>query len=112
MVVVEIAGVNAEEMEISVEGKTLTVRGEREDRQRHLSRLYHQMEICCGLFERSVAFPAEVDPEQATATYSDGLLDHRSAQGAAAGRAPGAHRHPLRPRGRCRTTTRGREMSA
>jgi len=74
VVLVEIAGVKAEEIDIAVEGKTLTVRGEREDRQRHLTRLYHQMEICCGLFERSVALPSEVDPQQASATYSDGIL--------------------------------------
>jgi HSP20 family protein len=74
VVLVEIAGVKAEEIDIAVEGKTLTVRGEREDRQRHLTRLYHQMEICCGLFERSVVLPSEVDPQQASATYSDGIL--------------------------------------
>ena len=74
VVLVEIAGVSAEEIDISVEGKSLTVRGEREDRQRHLSRLYHQMEICCGLFERSVTLPTEVDPQRASATYSDGIL--------------------------------------
>jgi len=74
VVVVEIAGVSAEAIDISVEGKTLTVRGEREDRQRHLSRLYHQMEICCGMFERSVNLPSEVNPQQASATYSDGIL--------------------------------------
>jgi len=74
VVLVEIAGVSAEEIDISVEGKSLTVRGERNDRQRHLTRLYHQMEICCGLFERTVALPSEVDPQRASATYSDGLL--------------------------------------
>ncbi len=74
VVLVEIAGVKAEEIDISVEGKTLTVRGERSDRQRHLTRLYHQMEICCGLFERSVVLPSEVDPQQASATYIDGIL--------------------------------------
>lgn len=74
VVVVEIAGVSAEEIDISVDGKTLTVRGERVDRQRHLARLYHQMEICCGIFERSVTLPTEVDPQQASATYSDGIL--------------------------------------
>jgi HSP20 family protein len=74
VVLVELAGVKAEEIDISVEGRTLTVRGEREDRQRHLTRLYHQMEICCGIFERSVVLPSEVDPQQASATYSDGIL--------------------------------------
>jgi HSP20 family protein len=74
VVLVEIAGVSAEEIDISVEGKSLTVRGERKDRQHHLSRLYHQMEICCGLFQRSVTLPKEVDPQRASATYSDGIL--------------------------------------
>jgi HSP20 family protein len=74
VVVVEIAGVSAEAIDVSIEGKTLTVRGEREDRQRQLTRLYHQMEICCGIFERSVNLPSEVDPQQASATYSDGIL--------------------------------------
>ena len=74
VVVVEIAGVSPEAIDISVEDKTLTVRSEREDRQHHLTRLYHQMEICCGLFERSVVLPSEVDPQQASATYSDGIL--------------------------------------
>ena len=74
VVVVEIAGVSAEAIDISVEGKTLTVRAERVDRQRHAARLYHQMEICCGMFERSVNLPSEADPQQASATYSDGIL--------------------------------------
>ena len=74
VVLVEIAGVKADEIDISVEGKNLLVRGERADRQRHLTRLYHQMEICCGIFERRVVLPSEVDPQQASATYSDGIL--------------------------------------
>src|SRR4030066_2282982 len=73
VVLVEIAGVKAEEIDISVEGKTLLVRGERADRQRHLTRLYHQMEICCGIFERRVVLPSQVDPQQASAPYSDGI---------------------------------------
>jgi HSP20 family protein len=74
VVLVEIAGVNPEGIDITVEGRTITVRGEREDRQRHLTRLYHQMEICCGLFERTVPLPSEVNAQQSSATYSDGIL--------------------------------------
>lgn len=72
---VEIAGINNQELEISVEGTTLTIRGQREDRQRHPRRLYTQMEICCGPFERTLSLPAEVDPSKATATYDDGFLE-------------------------------------
>lgn len=75
VVVVEIAGINDQDVEISVEGNTLTVRGQREDRQRHPRRLYTQMEICCGPFERILRLPSEVDADKATATYDDGFLE-------------------------------------
>jgi HSP20 family protein len=75
VVLVEIAGINNQELEISVEGTTLIIRGQREDRQRHPRRLYTQMEICCGPFERTLSLPAEVDPSKATATYDDGFLE-------------------------------------
>jgi hypothetical protein len=58
VVLVELAGVKAEEIDISVEGKTLTVRGERSDRQRHLTRLYHQMEIVAASSSGLWLFPA------------------------------------------------------
>jgi len=75
VVVVEIAGIDDQDVEISVEGNTLTIRGQREDRQRHPRRLYTQMEISCGPFERILSLPAEVDASRATATYDDGFLE-------------------------------------
>jgi HSP20 family protein len=75
VVVVEIAGINDQEVEISVDDNTLTIRGLREDRQRHSKRLYTQMEINCGPFERILSLPAEVDASKATATYDDGFLE-------------------------------------
>ena len=75
VVIVEIAGINDQDVEISIEGNSLTIRGQREDRQRHPSRLYSQMEICCGPFQRILGLPAEVDADKATATYDDGFLE-------------------------------------
>jgi HSP20 family protein len=75
IVVVEIAGIKDEDVEISVEGNILTIRGQREDRQRHPRRLYTRMEIPCGPFERILSLPAEVDADKATATYDDGFLE-------------------------------------
>ena len=75
VVVVEMAGINEQEVEIAMEGNSLTVRGEREDRQGHLGRLYSQMEICCGPFERTLSLPALVDADQAMASYNDGFLE-------------------------------------
>jgi HSP20 family protein len=75
VVLVEIAGINDQDVEISIEGNTLTIRGQREDRQRHPKRLYTQMEINCGPFERILGLPAEVDAGKARVTYDDGFLE-------------------------------------
>ena len=74
VVVVEIAGINDQEVEISVDDNTLTIRGLREDRQRHPKRLYTQMEINCGPFERILSLPSEVDASKATGTHDDGFI--------------------------------------
>lgn len=75
VVVMELAGINEQDVEISIAGDRLTIRGEREDRQGAPGRLYTQMEICCGPFKRTVALPAEVDGRKASATYHDGFLE-------------------------------------
>lgn len=75
VVLVEIAGIDDQDVEISVEGNILTIRGQREDRQRHPRRLYTQMEINCGPFERVLNLPAEVDAGKASVTYDDGFLE-------------------------------------
>ena len=75
VVVMELAGIDEQEVSISVAGDRLTIRGERPDRQQTPDRLYTQMEICCGHFERTVTLPAEVDADKATATYNEGFLE-------------------------------------
>lgn len=76
IVLAEMPGIKLETLHISVEGQTLTMRGEKEDRcSKRPGRLYTQMEICCGLFERTVDLPAQVDAERAEAVYQDGFLE-------------------------------------
>jgi HSP20 family protein len=75
VVVMEMAGINEQEVHISIAGDRLTIRGEREDRQRAPGRLYAQMEICCGAFERTITLPAELDVNKTIATYHDGFLE-------------------------------------
>jgi HSP20 family protein len=77
---VELAGVNPESIhvELSGDGRALTVSGVREDeRTEAVDRiLFHQMEIYLGDFERVLPLPpnAQVDREQVTASYRDGFL--------------------------------------
>lgn len=76
IVLVEMPGINQETLHITVQGQTLTVQGEKEDRcSKRLGRLYSQMEICCGLLERTVSLPSLVDAGRAEATYQDGFLE-------------------------------------
>ena len=69
VMLLELAGVEKEDVEIQAEGDVLTVRGERRlGAARPES--YHRMERTYGTFSRSFHFPAEVAP---VATGRDGL---------------------------------------
>ena len=74
VVVVELAGVKREMMELVVSGNTVQLRGERRDTRQAGGRSYYRMEIHKGPFEKVVHLPATVDPEETRASYEDGLL--------------------------------------
>jgi HSP20 family protein len=73
VVVVELAGVDADSVEIVVAGHTLTITGERR-RPRVEGQVYEQAEIEYGRFERRIQLEAAVDTAAAAATYADGML--------------------------------------
>ena len=75
VVLVELAGVTQDEIEVEVHGNVLIVKGERRDIKRGIRRSYSQMEILWGLFERSVVLPASVVTEETRAFYQDGFLE-------------------------------------
>ena len=75
VVVVEMAGIPDEEVEVEVDGKTLILRGERRPPGGRPRRLYSQMEICHGPFQRELFLPAEVSPDEAQSTYRAGMLE-------------------------------------
>lgn len=69
---VELAGMRDEDFEVAVENNVLRISGSRPDLPER--RAYHQMEIRFGKFVTSVAIPAAVDVDNATAEYKDGFL--------------------------------------
>ena len=75
VVLVELAGINQDQINVMAERANLVIRGERKDISSHEHKAYHQMEINIGHFRRGVVLPAPVDPEQARASYKDGLLE-------------------------------------
>ena len=72
-VVVELAGVDPASVELELGDGELSISGER-TRPPGPARVYQQMEIEYGRFERHVALGEGVDAEAATATYERGLL--------------------------------------
>ncbi|MEO8456407.1 MAG: Hsp20/alpha crystallin family protein [Chloroflexota bacterium] len=74
VVVMEIAGIPEEEIEIEVEGRHMLIRGHRKAVAGPVRRAYFQMEIANGPFQREILLPAEVNPEKLTAVYKDGIL--------------------------------------
>ncbi len=73
VVMVELAGVDAESIEVSVEQRALTISGSR-TRPRVAGQVYQQAEIEYGRFERRIPLDRDVDTAAASATYEAGLL--------------------------------------
>src|ERR1044071_5956106 len=73
-VVVDLAGIDPDDVDITVSQRTVTIVGHRH-RPRLAGRVsYRQMEIAYGRFQRRIALAEDVDPEQAEAHYDRGLL--------------------------------------
>lgn len=72
VVVVEIAGLSPGDYEIVLQGRTLSVSGERRDPAEKLA--YHQMEIRYGKFRTQIHLPWALELAGQTALYEDGFL--------------------------------------
>lgn len=70
----ELGGVDPASVDLEVEERVLRIRGHRVD-YGHRDKVYQQMEIAYGPFERRVLLPVEVDPARATAHYHHGFLE-------------------------------------
>jgi HSP20 family protein len=73
IVVVELPGIEPQDVSILATERELLIAGERK-RRRCAGQVFQQMEIDYGAFERTIPLIEEVDPSQATASYERGLL--------------------------------------
>jgi HSP20 family protein len=69
----ELAGIDPDELTLEIEGRELVIAGHRRPDDAE-GRLYQQLEIDFGPFRRVIPLGAEVIPDQARATYTDGIL--------------------------------------
>jgi len=72
-VVVELPGVDPRSVQVVASERLLQIAGERK-RPKVPGRVYQQMEIETGPFQRQVRLAENVDPERATATFDNGVL--------------------------------------
>ncbi|HXL01989.1 MAG TPA: Hsp20/alpha crystallin family protein [Candidatus Atribacteria bacterium] len=72
VIVVELAGVSPQEVEVLIEGKKLIVKGQRKELPYSSKENYHLMEIRFGPFYREISLPEEIG--EVKAKYSNGFL--------------------------------------
>ncbi len=75
VIVVDLAGVDKEKLQISADRKTIIIRGQRSKPGSGLRRSYYLMEIATGFFERTIPLPVTADPAKAEANYRDGMME-------------------------------------
>lgn len=70
----EIPGVEAKDIDVSVDGRMLTIKGEKKQEKEEKDENYHRVERTYGYYNRTIELPAEVDASEVDATYKKGIL--------------------------------------
>lgn len=74
VVTAEMPGLEAKDVEISVAGDQLTIRGERRAEKEEKGKTWYRRELASGRFTRTFTLPISIDPEHIDATAKAGLL--------------------------------------
>ena len=75
-VLVELPGIEAEDLKVAIRGRVLTVRGTKKGRIRSREGIrFFCMERYFGTFVKSISLPRAVNTHQARTTLKDGLLE-------------------------------------
>jgi HSP20 family protein len=67
-------GIKPDDVQITVHGDTVTIRGESKVEEERSGETYHVRELRTGSFQRSFSFPSPVDPDKAVAQFENGVL--------------------------------------
>ena len=74
LVTVELPGVEADDLDITMEDGLLTIQGERHFAHDSSEQQFHRVERRYGAFRRSITLPAQVQAEQIEASFDNGVL--------------------------------------
>ena len=73
-VIAEIPGIDPKSINVSGQGHTLTLHGERRRETSTEATGYHRRERSFGAFSRSIQLPEQLDVDKAAASYDAGIL--------------------------------------
>jgi len=73
----EVPGLGPDDLEITIQGDTLPLAGEKTKTEQDEGRDYSYSERRFGSFRRSIQLPASVDPEKVTAVHEKGTVTIR-----------------------------------
>jgi HSP20 family protein len=74
LVTVELPGLKAEDLDITMEDGLLTIQGDRQFTAESSEQQFHRVERRYGTFRRSITLPAHVMAEGIQASFEDGVL--------------------------------------
>jgi HSP20 family protein len=76
IVKVEVPGVNKKDINVKFVGENLIISGERIEEQKSEEKIFHEMEISYGPFEKVIYLGSiKIDSGKIEANYSDGFLE-------------------------------------
>jgi len=74
LVKADLPGVDPKDIEINVQDRTLTLRGEKHEEREDKQKQFHRIERFAGSFFRSIPLPVEADMEKISATSNKGVV--------------------------------------
>jgi HSP20 family protein len=74
LVTVELPGVEADDLQVTLEDGLLTIQGERHFAHDSSEQQFHRVERRYGAFRRAITLPAQVQAEQIEASFDNGVL--------------------------------------
>jgi HSP20 family protein len=74
LIKVDLPGLEAKDVNVSVSGDILTIKGEKEKEEEEKDEHYYHCERYCGSFQRSFRLPVNVQADKVEATFDKGVL--------------------------------------
>ena len=71
----EIPGVDKKDVDVTLNGNNLTIKGKSRHETKEATEDYHHCEISTASFSRTLTLPTEVDNANVKATFTNGLLE-------------------------------------